>query len=241
MSQFVLNVYCTLIEKAAYLNYQTNTNNNKHKQMKNLFTIFALTILFSVSASAAKSYQGYVVLNNDEKVEGTIQMLSPTLNEVKVKFTSTTGKKVTYKSKEVKEYGFKVEKWNSKTRVHDVNTIVYVRQNVERSPIAFGPTNVLVERQEAGAVNMYNHFVEQNANTQNPFVHIVYVQKQDGDLVEVTKANYKVVLKEMIAEYPELSAKVGTKGYGFKHVSQIISTYNTWMSDNGEEVVLGMR
>ena len=66
--------------------------------MKNLFTILALTVIFSVSASAAKSYQGYVVLNNDEKVEGTIQMLSPTLNEVKVKFTSTAGQKVTYKS-----------------------------------------------------------------------------------------------------------------------------------------------
>ena len=209
--------------------------------MKNLFTIFALTIIFSVSASAAKSYQGYVVLNNDEKVEGSIQMLSPTLNEVKVKFTSTAGKKVTYKSKEVKEYGFQVEKWNSKTRVHDVNTVVYVRQNVERSPIAFGPTNVLVERQVTGAVNMYNHFVESNNDIKNPFTHVIYAQKENGDLVEVKKSNYKVVLKDMAAEYPELSAKVGTKGYGFKHVAQIISTYNGWMADNGEEVVLGMR
>ena len=209
--------------------------------MKNLFTILALTIIFSVSASAAKSYQGYVVLNNDEKVEGTIQMLSPTLNEVKVKFTSTAGKKVTYKSKEVKEYGFSVEKWNKTTRTHDVKTITYVRQNVERSPIAFGPTNVLVERQITGAVNMYNHFVEQNSNTQNPFIHVIYAQKENNDLVEVTKSNYKVVLKDMTAEYPELSSKVGTKGYGFKHVAQIISTYNAWMTDNGEEVALGMR
>lgn len=209
--------------------------------MKNLFTIFSLVAIFSVSASATKSYQGYVVLNNDEKVEGTIQMLSPTLNEVKVKFTSTDGKKITYKAKEVKEYGFQVEKWNSQTRVHDVNTIVYVRQNVERSPVAFGPTSVLIERQESGAINMYNHFVEQNANTENPFVHVIYVQKANNDLVEVTKSNYKVVLKEMTAEYPELSAKVGTKGYGFKHVAQMVSTYNAWMADNGEEVVLGMR
>ena len=45
----------------------------------------------------------------------------------------------------------------------------------------------------------------------------------------------------MMADYPELAAKVGTKGYGFKYVAQIISTYNNWMADNGEEVVLGMR
>ena len=92
-------------------------------------------------------------------------MLSPTLNEVKVKFTSTAGEKTTYKAKEVKEYGFQVEKRNNKTRVHDVNTIVYVRQNVERSPIAFGPTNVLVERQITGAISLYNHFVENNSNS----------------------------------------------------------------------------
>ena len=209
--------------------------------MKNLFTIFALTVLFSVSATAAKVYQGYVVLNNDEKVEGSITMLSPSLNEVKVKFTSKDGQKKVYKAKEVKEYGFQVEKWNSKTRTHDVNTITYVRQDVERSPIAFGPTNVLVERQVTGTVNMYNHFIEQNSNAQNPFVHVILAEKEAGDLVEVTKSNYKVVLKEMTADYPELSAKIGTKGYGFKHVAQIMTTYNNWMSDNGEEVVLGMK
>lgn len=209
--------------------------------MKNLFTIFALTVLFSVSATAAKVYQGYVVLNNDEKVEGSITMLSPSLNEVKVKFTPKDGQKKVYKAKEVKEYGFQVEKWNNKTRTHDVNTITYVRQDVERSPIAFGPTNVLVERQVTGRVNMYNHFIEQNSNAQNPFIHVILAEKEAGDLVEVTKSNYKVVLKEMTADYPELSAKIGSKGYGFKHVAQIISTYNNWTSDNGEEVVLGMK
>ena len=208
--------------------------------MKNLFTIFTLAIIFSVSASAAKSYQGYVVLNNDEKVEGTIQMLSPSLNEVKVKFTSTDGKKVTYKAKEVKEYGFKVEKWNNKTRAHDVNTITYVRQDVERSPIAFGPTNVLVERQISGAINMYNHFVENNSNSESPLSHIIYVQKENGNLVSITKSNYKTVLKEMTAEYPELNARVGTKGHTFKYITKTIADYNAWMTDNGEEVVLGM-
>ena len=209
--------------------------------MKSIFTIFALTIIFAVSASAAKVYQGYVVLNNDEKVEGKITMLSPSLNEVKVKFTSKDGQKKTFKAKEVKEYGFQVSKWNNKTRQHDVNTIVYTRQDVERAPIAFGPTQVLVERQIAGAVNMYNHYIEQNANTRNPYVHVLYAEKDAGDLVEITKSNYRVTLKEMMADYPELAAKVGTKGYGFKYVAQIISTYNNWMADNGEEVVLGMK
>ena len=217
--------------------------NNNSIIMKSTITILVLSIVFTIStfASATKSYQGYVVLNNDEKVEGTIQMLSPTLNELKVKFTSADGEKATYKAKEVKEYSFKVEKWNSKTRVHDVKTITYVRQNVERSPIAFGPTNVLVERQGTGVVNMYNHFVETNNNVKNPYTQVIYVQKENNDLVAITKSNYRSVLKDMVAEYPELSAKVGIKGYGFKYVAQIVSTYNAWMTDNGEEMALGMR
>lgn len=216
---------------------KTFTNN-----IQSIILTLAVVLIATISASAAKVYQGYVILNDETKLEGKIQMLSPTLNEVKVKFISKKNKKKVFKAKEVKEYGFKVEKWNHKTRQHDINNITYVKQTVERSPIAFGPKDVLIERQVTGSINMYNHFVEQNSNVKNPFVHVVYVQKgAEGDLMSITKRNYRRTLKEMVAEYPELQAKVGSRGYGFKHVAQIITTYNNWMLDNGEEVVLGMR
>jgi len=211
-------------------------------KFQSIILTLAVVLMATISTSAAKVYQGYVILNDDSQLEGKIQMLSPTLNEVKVKFISKENKKKVFKSKEVKEYGFKVEKWNHKTRQHDINTITYVRQTVERSPIAFGPKEVLIERQVGGVISMYNHFVEQNSNVKNPFIHVLYVQKRnEGDLMSLTKQNYRVVLKEMTAEYPELQAKIGRRGYGFKHIAQIITTYNNWMLDNGEEVVLGMR
>ena len=212
------------------------TNN---KFFSTILTIVLVTI--TLSASAAKIYDGYVVLNNDEKLEGKIQMLSPSLNEVKVKFISKEGKKTFFKAKEVKEYSFEVEKWNHETRTHDINNIVYIRQNVERSPIAFGPTEVLIERQIAGTINMYNHYVEQNSNIHQPFVHVIYIQKEEGGLVVIGKTNYRKVLKEMVADYPELQAKVGSRGYGYNHIAKTITTYNNWIADNGEEVVLGMR
>lgn len=203
--------------------------------------LFLITFLsFSVSSQAKKVYEGYVITNSGEKLEGKIQMLSPSLNEVKVKFINKTGKKQVFKAKEVKEYSFKVQKWNKAERKHIDEWIVYTRKVVERSPIAFGPKDVLIERQEGGAINMYNHFIEQNSNRQNPFVHVVYLEKEANELVEVTKKNYKKVLKEMTAEYPELQAKIGTRGHGFKHVSQIVSAYNSWMN-NTDEVLLGMK
>ena len=145
-------------------------------------------------------------------------------------------------SKAFKEYGFKVEKWNYKTRQHDINNITYVRQTVEKSPIAFGPKEVLIERQVTGTINLYNHFVEQNSNVKQPFSHILYIQKGEKEnLISLTKRNYRIVLKGMTAEYPELQVKVGSRGYGFKHVAKIIQTYNNWMLDNNEEIVIGMR
>ncbi len=208
--------------------------------MKNLLllTIAIFAFSFSASADAKKVYEGYVITTNGETLEGNIEMLSPSLNEVKVKFTSNAGKKSTFKAKEVKEYGFEVEQWNHKTRQHFTSKITYVKKTVERSPIAFGPKEVLIERQVTGTVNMYNHFVEMNSNVETPFEHIIYVEKTANELVVLTKKNYRTVLKEMVAEYPELQAKVGSRGNGFKHVAQIIETFNNWMLENGEEMVL---
>lgn len=207
--------------------------------MKFTLTLF-LSIFFSLPALLAKDYQGYVILNNDEKIEGTIQMLSPTLNEVKVKLTDKAGKHVTYKSKEIKEYSFQVEKWNNETRVHDLISVVYVRKNVERPPVAFGPTEVLIQREVNGIISLYNHFIEQRINPNEPFSQVIYVEKNREKLIAVDKENFVSILKNMTAEYPELSAKIGSRGYGIKHIAEIVTAFNTWMIDNGEEVVLEM-
>ena len=196
--------------------------------MKNTYTLitFLLLLVASTSSFAGKTYTGYVVLNNDTRIEGSIQMLSPTLNEVKVKFTAKNGSKITYKAKEVKEYGFKVEQWNKAKRQYEMAPITYSRQKVERSPIAMGPTNVLIERQITGTINMYNHFVERNSEATSPFMHFIYVQSGNDELVYLHKKNYETVLKEMMSEFPELATKIGTKKYGFKYIARIVSTYN---------------
>jgi hypothetical protein len=208
--------------------------------MKNIFTLttlFTLAILvFSSNVFAGQSskiYKGYVINNAGEKLEGTIQMLSPSLNEIKVKFIDSNNEKKTYKAKEVKEYAFKVEKWNKETRSHVEEWIFYTRKNVERSPIPFGPTTVLVERPVSGTISMYNHFVEQNATAEEPFIHVIYVEKQNNELINITKANYKKVLRELTTDYPVIHNRIGTKGNGFKHISRIIAAYNDAVSTRG--------
>lgn len=40
----------------------------------------------------------------------------------------------------------------------------------------FGPKEVLIERQVTGIINMYNHYVEERANSYK-IQHIIYVEK----------------------------------------------------------------
>ena len=208
--------------------------------MKNTLTLITLITLtvFTFSSNvfagqSSKIYKGYIVNNAGEKLEGEIQMLSPSLNEIKVKFIDSNNEKKTFKAKDVKEYAFKVEKWNKETRSHIEEWVFYTRKNVERSPVPFGPTEVLVEGQVSGTINLYNHFVEQNSTTADPFIHVIYVEKQNHELVSISKENYKKVLRELTTDYPAIHNQIGTRGNGFKQVPQLIAAYNDMISEKG--------
>jgi hypothetical protein len=203
-------------------------------------SIVNLILIMSVISSviAGKSYSGYVILNDDARIEGIIEMLSPTLNEVKVKMITTEGQKTSYKAKDVKEYGFKVEKMNEASQQHESEIIIYKRKTVVRNTIAFGAKEVLIQRELHGAISLYNHFYERNSNIDGNIGHSFYVEQEGNkELIWLTKKNYKETLKSMTENYPELNAVIGTRNFGYKHIRKIINTYNDWVIDNGEEVV----
>lgn len=200
-----------------------------------LTLLFSIFFAISTQANNKKIYEGYVVTIEGKTIDGKIKMLSPALNEVKVKFIDIDNNKKTFKAKELKKYAFQVPVWNKKTRKHETFWVNYVRQSVERAPVAFGSKIVLLHQEEGGKINMYNHYVEQNANTDNPLVRIQYVEKEESGLVSITKKNYRKILKAMTSEYPELQTKIGTKGYGINQINKIIAEYNQWMIMNGEE------
>ena len=200
-----------------------------------IFMMF-LTLPFLVDAKeklGAKVYKGYIVTNSGNKLIGKIQMLSPTLNEVKVKFIGKGNTKRVLKAKEVKEYAFRVQKWDKKEKEYQQVWITYIRKEVERSPIPFGPTEVLIERQVEGEINLYNHFVEQNSDKRSPYIQFKYIEKNDNQLILVTSSNYKKVLKSITVDNPTIHNKVGTKGYYFGQIEKIINEYNTWVEENG--------
>ncbi len=210
--------------------------------MKNFTTTAFIAILMTLATATfanddMKIYTGSVTLENGETLKGQIQMLSPTLNEVKVKFIASNGKATTYKASEVATYSFIFPKYDASTQTYKNETIEYVKKEVANAPIPFGPTSVLVERQVAGTINLYNFYAETRA-AEHAFTHNYFVEK-DGQMIEVTRENFKTVLKDLVADYAELQAKVGTKEYGYKYIANIISEYNEYKAPKGQ--MFGMR
>mgnify|MGYP000359681431 CR=1 FL=1 len=204
--------------------------------MKTFTTIFTtILMVFAITAFAnddAKVYNGTVTLENGETLVGQIQMLSPTLNEVKVKFIGKGSTKRVLKAKEVKEYAFRVQKWNKKEKKYNEIWITYIRKKVERSPIPFGPTNVLIERQIEGSINLYNHFIEQNSDKRSPYIQLKYIERNEDELILITSDNYKKTLKSLTVDNPNIHNKIGTKGYYFSQINKIIKEYNTWLEES---------
>ncbi len=183
-----------------------------------------LCVTDGISKEDRKVYNGYVALKSGDTLHGKIQMLSPTLNEVKVKLITETGKKKIYKAKHIASYGFETFVYNRSTGEQESKWIYYVNKRVKRSPVPFGPRNVLVEHQERGTINMYNHYVETRTDNQ-PLKHFKYVER-DGEMIRITRKNYRNTLKSMMKDYPELCAKIGTAGFGYRYIARTIKQYN---------------
>jgi hypothetical protein len=208
--------------------------------MRNFTTLFtAILMTFAITVFAndeTKVYEGSVVLENGQTLVGQIEMLSPTLNEVKVKFIASDGKATTYKASEVSAYRFAFPKYDAATKSYKNEMIEYVKKEVAVAPVPFGPKEVLIERQVAGTINLYNFYMETRA-AEHAFEHNYFVEK-NGQMIEVNRENFKNILKDMVASYPELQVKVGTKGYGYKDIAEIVKEYNKYTTP--KDALFGM-
>lgn len=199
--------------------------------MKN--RIFTLTILLAVlfvgsEVYAKKTFEGQVTTVEGKVMTGTIYVISPTLNELKVKFVDAKNKKYNFKAKELKSYSFEVSKYNRETRTHETKTITYVRKVVEDAPVRMGTTDILIERQVDGAIQVYNQYVEEDEKIGGTLGHYFYAEKKDAslDFTKLTKKNYRDVLKAATSDFPELANKIGTQGFGYRYIIKIAELYN---------------
>ncbi len=177
---------------------------------------------------SGKIYDGYVVKIEGDTLFGQLQMLTPSLNQVKIKFISKDGEKQLFKAKELKSYAFQVPLWNPKQEEYAVEWVCYVRKKIDVVPVPFSSNEVLLQREVHGTVSYYNCYVE--ARSDQSLEHIIFLEKDDI-LYTVNKDNYRNVLKILFADFPFLKEKIGKKGYSFKDLKATVEEYNFSMKN----------
>ena len=212
-----------------------NVIKNKRKQaiqkintMKTLIYTFIL-IIATATTSFAKTdyYPGKVVDNAGQAIEGKIGVVSPTYNEIKVKFIATNGKKKTYKVADLEGYSFEVPVFNRKTKKYEAKTVSFERKTAEDAVVDFGSKELFVEKAVDGNIEVFNHYAEGSDRMSQKLVHTFYVEK-DGQIgfTKLTRKNYSAIMQDLTADMPELSKLVGTPGHGYKYIAKMAKTYN---------------
>lgn len=194
--------------------------------MLSIFALVGISVSYAnlnIPNIAQKTYSGFLITTSGDTLRGKIQMLSPTMNQVKVKFINEKGRKRVYRAKDLQAYSFKIKVWNRLAQEYDVKWILYTKKTVEKPPVPFRSNKVLVQQEVIGNISIYNYYIEIRSN--QSIEHIVYLEKDDI-LYVVDKANYKKILGILMADFPFMKDKVGTKKYTYKYLGSTIKEYN---------------
>jgi len=202
-----------------------------------LYILIVLLISSTVSTTLnakKKTFEGFVVTASSDTIFGQVYYVSPTANELKVKIKDQNNKKHSFKSKSLKSYSFKVSKYNQSLKKHVEVWVHFVAKTVEDAPVRFGTKNILIQQKVAGALKVFSQYYEVDKKIGGTLGQCYYVEKSNKalDFTKVTKANYKKVMKSATKDLPALSDKIGTRGYGYKHISKIAKMYNDLKNGN---------
>jgi hypothetical protein len=211
----------------------------KLEDIKQTFVIIIFFLLIGTLMSFSncspnedgKIYDGFVITISGDTLQGKLEMLSPTMNQIKIKFIDESGKKELYKAKDLQAYAFKVEVWNRDSKEKELKWIYYIKKTVERPPVPFSSTEVLVQQEVVGNISVYNYFIE--TRVEQNMEHIIYLEKNNV-LYVVNKDNYKEILKELMMDFPFMKEKVGTKGYTYNTLEETIKEYNQQLKKSVE-------
>ena len=206
-------------------------------------TVFAFLFLSSsLLAQKGEKVQGYVVLNNGQKLEGSIKVGSITDNEVKVLFFSKSGSKKTYKPTDLKGYGY--ESIDLDDLGNEVMTwLHYETHKVDYPPKPFGPTTVFMQRELEGTITLYTYYIESRTDVKNPFRYFYYLKDDNGNLNKVEKDEFTNVAKKVFGSYSALTTRVGKKGFSYRNLDRMVRDYNYWSVNqhNSDEYRVAMK
>ena len=198
------------------------------KQPAILFLFILLS--FQVHAKNDK-FPGYIITNDNEKVEGEIIIGSITDNEVKIQFIEEgEDKKKTYKAKQLKGYGYESIQEDD-LGLEYKRWIHYEQQKVDYPPKPFASTTVFMQKEEGGALTLFCYYVEVRNDRKNPFRYHYYAKDDSGSLVKIEKKEFRKVAGKLFKGYTAMSSKIGRKNFEYKNLDRMVRDYNYWVEN----------
>ena len=195
----------------------------------------SFALISSIVLEEKKTYPGYVVFENDRKIEGVVQPGTVTDNEVKIKML-IKGKKKTFKPDEVKEYGYEMIEKNDLDNL--VKTwIRYERQEAIAPPKPFGSTDVFMQIEVEGTIKLYSYYVEMRAKRENPFQHSYYVKNKEGKLISIDEKNFLKQSKKVFKDYSAMASQIGKKQFRYTNFVRMVRDYNYWSVNQHDQTV----
>lgn len=195
--------------------------------------LLALFILFFTTniSSAKKGDQvpGFIVLENNEKIEGTVVIGSIVDNEVKVVFIEDgKGKKTVYRPTDLLSYGYE-EIVKDELGIEVKRWVHYDRFKVDYPPKIFASTTVFIEREVVGAVSVYCYYVEVRNDPKKPYRYYYYLKDQNDEIQKVERENFPTVAKSVFNNYAALTERIGGKSFEYRNLDRMVRDYNYWI------------
>lgn len=211
---------------------RTNTELMKLKTILGL-VFFVLPMCTSLLGQKGARVQGYIIDNNDQKIEGFIEILGELNAEVKVKFSEKKSVKKynTIKVKDLNGYGFigiddsefvkKGDQWHH-----------FIKYEFERPAKVFATNQSLIELVVSeGRYIVYKFLYETGGNVEMPVTTRYIVMEEGIEVAQVEEDNFKKEAKRLFADYTALIDSLGEKKFQFKSFVRLTDDYNYWFTE----------
>lgn len=216
--------------------------------------IFSTTFVFAQKSTegltqaekeAMQIYPGFVVTaDHNDTIFGEVQFFNPTYNEITVVFFED-GKRCQYypSGGKISEYAFQYKKFNKKTNSVEPDWFVYVRKLVPKSPIKGGAKEVFVEREIHGDITLYNYYTLKTSKINSRrYKHNYFIEKQGTNgftLKTIERDDYRDKVREyLVLDNDELEENLGTSGFGYKYLADLVRIQNAWIGGDPEYYAL---
>lgn len=184
--------------------------------------LLALTFFIFLKISVFAAGKGYLITKDDKFITGQVVSVNYTLTGSEVVFRNDFGD--LYQIHPLLIKGF-VYREKDKTLEYESK---FNGQNWLFLKIEVGGNGIRMYKKNSVAVTNVPGL---NYTVTTQSVKEYWLEKEGGKPFQIFFLGFRKTMRQTIADYPELAAKIGEKGYRYRNIKSILLEYNQWYDD----------